>query len=154
MVSFKVLVNTGIEPILTTLEMRTPIIDRSALKSYHTCIYGTVQQHATTRLPRPCDIHSLRLLGVSNSPGGDGTAPLLPREYTEEEKVSLAVTRLAQNEELLGALAWRLGIPVAGIRQDGREPPLARDGKDYADEEELEGNRDQIEVSGSGCAIP
>lgn len=111
-----------------------------------------------TRSPRPSRIHSLRLLGVSNSPGDDGTAPLLPREYTEEEKVSLAVTRLAQNEELLGALAWRLGIPVADIRHNGREPPLARgrprtgegsrDGKCDEDEEEFEENRDQIEVSG------
>lgn len=103
-------------------------------------------------------MRSLRILGVTNSPRDERTTPiLLPREYTEEENVSLAVTRLAQNEELLGALAWRLGIPVADIRRDGREPPLARgkprmrggdeEGREGEDEEEVEENRDQIEVS-------
>lgn len=56
----------------------------------------------------------------------------------------MAVTRLAENENLLGALAWRLGIPLADVRPDGREPPLARDRGE--DEEELDENREKIEV--------
>lgn len=95
---------------------------------------------------------SLRTLGFDpDQPGGgyshngaghDGDAT--PRQLTEEEQLSLAVTRLAGNEKLLEALAWRLGIPLADVRPDGREPPLARD--DQEDEEELDENREQIEV--------
>lgn len=92
-----------------------------------------------------------------NNGGADETS-ILPRQYTEEEKISLAVTRLAQNEKLLGALAWRLGIPLANVRPDGREPALARARGDESndeegrtgggseDDEELEENRWQIEV--------
>lgn len=81
----------------------------------------------------------------------------LPRGYTEEETVSLAITRLAQNEELLGALAWRLGIPLTDVRPDSREPLLAREGGQWdggggeemkdEDDEELDENREQIEVA-------
>ncbi|CAM9295450.1 unnamed protein product [Ectocarpus sp. 13 AM-2016] len=81
--------------------------------------------------------------GYTNNDGGhDGDAT--PRQLTEEEQLSLAVTRLAGNEKLLEALAWRLGIPLADVRPDGREPPLARD--DQEDEEELDENREQIEL--------
>lgn len=38
----------------------------------------------------------------------------------------MAVSRLAENEDLLSALAWRLGIPRQDVRPDGREPALAR----------------------------
>lgn len=77
----------------------------------------------------PDKTRSLDLLGISTSSqaAGDGSAPVtFPRHYTHEEQLALAVTSLAQNEELLGALAWRLGIPRADVRPDGREPPLAR----------------------------
>ncbi|CAM9963332.1 unnamed protein product [Ectocarpus sp. 6 AP-2014] len=81
--------------------------------------------------------------GYTNNQGGhDGDET--PRQLTEEEQLSLAVTRLAGNEKLLEALAWRLGIPLADVRPDGREPPLARD--DQEDEEELDENREQIEL--------
>lgn len=69
---------------------------------------------------------------------------MTPRPLNEDEKLSLAVDRLAGNEKLLGALAWRLGIPLADVRPDGREPPLTRDRGE--DEEELDANREQIEV--------
>lgn len=63
----------------------------------------------------------------------------------------------------MGALAWRLGIPLADVRPDGREPPLARArggdgghnggesgvadaGGSEDDDEELEENKGQIEV--------
>ena len=95
--------------------------------------------------------------------GSDESSPILPRQYTEEEKISLAVAQLAQNEKLLGALAWRLGIPLANVRPNGREPPLARArgagggcnggeggvadaGGSEDDDEELEENKGQIEV--------
>lgn len=64
------------------------------------------------------------------------------------------MTRLAQNEKLLGALAWRLGIPLADVRPDGREPPLVREqgggggvGGGGEDEEELDENKEQTEVT-------
>lgn len=119
---------------------------------------------------------SLRAVGVTQEPGGcagifkETSLALAARTYTDDEKVSLAVTRLAENEKLLEALAWRLGIPLADVRRDGREPRLARDcmrngvvpkrggGRDEGchdsdgvekayDEEELEENREQKEVS-------
>lgn len=82
--------------------------------------------------------------GGHNSSGHDHKEDATARPLTEEERVSLTVTRLAGNEKLLEALAWRLGIPLADVRPDGREPPLARDRGE--DEEELEENREQIEV--------
>lgn len=90
---------------------------------------------------------------------------ILPRHYTEEEKVSLAVTRLAENEQLLQALAWRLGIPLADIRPNGREPALSRKGShtkpdgeegenSSENDEEKEENREQIEVLDAwGCSV-
>ncbi|CAM9395173.1 unnamed protein product, partial [Ectocarpus sp. 12 AP-2014] len=82
--------------------------------------------------------------GYTNNEGGHDGDDATPRQLTEEEQLSLAVTRLAGNEKLLEALAWRLGIPLADVRPDGREPPLARD--DQEDEEELDENREQIEL--------
>ncbi|CAM9631266.1 unnamed protein product, partial [Pylaiella littoralis] len=88
--------------------------------------------------------------GVNNNSSSSGKEKqqhddfTTPRPLTEEEKLSLAVTRLAENENLLGALAWRLGIPLADVRPDGREPPLARDRGE--DEEELDENREKIEL--------
>ncbi|CAM9223436.1 unnamed protein product, partial [Hapterophycus canaliculatus] len=74
----------------------------------------------------------------------DHNDDVIPRPLTEEERISLTVTSLAGNEKLLGALAWRLGIPLTDVRPDGREPPLARDRG--VDEEELDENREQIEL--------
>lgn len=101
-----------------------------------------------------CATNSLRLLDADpDQPHGDSANGnnghdddlVTPRPLNEDEKLSLAVDRLAGNEKLLGALAWRLGIPLADVRPDGREPPLARD-RGGEDEEELDENREQIEV--------
>lgn len=104
------------------------------------------------------------MLGVDpDRPGGDYVvaagddgveegARAEPRPLNDDQKLSLAVDRLAGNEKLLGALAWRLGIPLADVRPDGREPPLARDRGE--DEEELGENREQIEViKAMSCAV-
>lgn len=115
------------------------------------------------RPTEPCKkTRSLRAVGATQEP--DGCAG---RIYTDDEKVSLAVTRLAENEKLLEALAWRLGIPLADVRRDRREPHLARDctkrrgdgdendvaeGNEF-DEEELEENREQKEVSVSAHVL-
>lgn len=113
------------------------------------------------RLPgvRPSWNGSLGLVGTAITDGTEANETALrPRLYTEEEKISLAVTHVAENKKLLEALAWRLGIPVADIRPDGREPPLAREvdgastaekegtGRGYEDDEEIDGNREVIEV--------
>lgn len=52
----------------------------------------------------------------------------------------MAVSRLAGNEKLLSALAWRLGIPRENITADGREPSLARG----------DGHDTDIDVDGAG----
>lgn len=111
---------------------------------------------------------------VTSEPAAAGLdSSTYPREYTQEEKIAIAISRLAENEQLLGALAWRLGIPLENVRRGGREPPLARvsdygangaktdacgKGRDgvingnYSDkdedEEEMLENREQVEV---GC---
>ena len=149
--------------------------ERRSHKLFHGTMFETRpnlrrQQHPTTARPRrPLQTtfrHSLREVGATVVPGNHGGGPdessILPRQYTEEEKISLAVTQLAQNEKLLGALAWRLGIPLENVRPDGREPPLARErgtesgggggaveggvGDQDDDEEELDENRGKIEV--------
>ncbi|CAM9291303.1 unnamed protein product, partial [Choristocarpus tenellus] len=82
----------------------------------------------------------------------------LPVEFTEEERLRVAVQRLAENEQLLEALAWRLGIPQKDVRRDGREPPLARNGAEAGDtsesqgedDSEEDGNRGEIEVRARG----
>lgn len=130
------------------------------------------------RLTKSCKkTRSLRAVGATQEPNGcagiSRETSLAGRIYTDDEKVSLAVTRLAENEKLLEALAWRLGIPLADVRRDGREPRIARgcptngvvakrrgdgDGDENLhdsddvegnafDEEELEENREQKEVS-------
>lgn len=58
-----------------------------------------------------------------------------PRQYSQEETLTLAVSQLAENEQLLDALAWRLGIPREEIRRDGREPPLVRGNGDVVGSE-------------------
>lgn len=58
-----------------------------------------------------------------------------PRQYSQEETLTLAVSQLAENEQLLDAIAWRLGIPREEIRRYGREPPLVRGNGDVVGSE-------------------
>ncbi|CAM9679715.1 unnamed protein product, partial [Discosporangium mesarthrocarpum] len=78
-------------------------------------------------------------------PGEPSTSPHAVAKLTEKERLAMAIERLAENEDLLKALAWRLGIPKSDIRPQGREPPLARgEAIDESEEEENLGERELL----------